>query len=180
MTTQPRAERSHHERPSRRSRLALRRRRTQPSPVHRHGAAWRRATHLERDRRERRRGPRRMRSDSARGLPPCLHRSRAGQRLTPAYAHDGRGLHSSLSGRWALPYSSSADGEVKEIVLERWDVCSVPPGVWRGFRNAGSEKAELMVIVGGTDAGRLEWAPSVIEAASGVGKELDAHGYMPD
>ena len=84
-----------------------------------------------------------------------------------------------LSGSWALPYASTADGELSEIVLERWDVCSIPPGIWRGFRNAGSEKAELMVIVGGTDAGRLEWAPSVIEAARSVGQELDDHGYMP-
>jgi quercetin dioxygenase-like cupin family protein len=84
-----------------------------------------------------------------------------------------------LSGRWALPYASTADGEIQEVVLERWDVCSIPPGVWRGFQNAGSEKAELMVIVGGTDAGRLTWAPSVIDASAEAGRVLDDHGYMP-
>lgn len=83
-----------------------------------------------------------------------------------------------LSGTWALPYSASADGETAELQLERWDVCSVPPGVWRGFRNAGADKAELMVIVGGTDAGRLTWAPSVLEAAQKAGRGLDEHGYM--
>ena len=37
-----------------------------------------------------------------------------------------------------------------------------------------------MVIVGGTDAGRLEWAPSVIEEARDVGSVLDEQGYMPE
>ena len=85
-----------------------------------------------------------------------------------------------LSGTWAIPYSATADGDVMELVLERWDVCSVPQGVWRGFRNAGETKAELIAIVGGTDAGRLTWAPSVLRAAREAGRELDEHGYMPE
>jgi mannose-6-phosphate isomerase-like protein (cupin superfamily) len=85
-----------------------------------------------------------------------------------------------LSGRWALPYAESADGDVREVILEPWDVCSVPPGVWRGFRNAGDEKGCLLAIVGGTDAGRLTWAPDVLAAAAGAGKSLDAEGYLPE
>ncbi len=85
-----------------------------------------------------------------------------------------------LSGTWAVPYASLPDGEVTELTLERWDVCSVPPGVWRGFRNAGGATAELMAIVGGTDAGRLTWAPSVLQATERVGRVLDEQGYMPE
>ena len=85
-----------------------------------------------------------------------------------------------LSGRWALPYAERADGEVREVVLDPWDVCSVPPGVWRGFRNAGETRAHLLVVVGGTDAGRLTWAPDVLAAAQAAGQRLDGDGYRAD
>ncbi|MFQ5426476.1 MAG: cupin domain-containing protein [Gaiellales bacterium] len=85
-----------------------------------------------------------------------------------------------LSGRWAIPYADAPDEPVRELILERWDVCSVPPGTWRGFRNAGDERAELMAIVGGTDAGRLAWAPPVLEAAREAGRHLDRDGYLAD
>jgi hypothetical protein len=66
------------------------------------------------------------------------------------------------------------------VVLEPWDVCSVPSGVWRGFRNAGDEDAFLLALLGGTDAGRLTWAPQVIEEAARRGKRLDEAGYMDE
>jgi mannose-6-phosphate isomerase-like protein (cupin superfamily) len=84
-----------------------------------------------------------------------------------------------LSGRWALSYSATPDGEPSEVILGPWDVCSVPAGVWRGFRNAGEQKEHLLVIIGGTEAGRLTWAPDVLEASARAGKTLDAAGYMP-
>jgi mannose-6-phosphate isomerase-like protein (cupin superfamily) len=85
-----------------------------------------------------------------------------------------------LTGRWALPYATAPDGEVREVVLGSWDVCSVPAGVWRGFRNAGEERAYLLVVVGGTDAGRLTWAPDVLERAAAAGQRLDADGYRAE
>jgi quercetin dioxygenase-like cupin family protein len=94
--------------------------------------------------------------------------------LIEAEPGNGSHLHTHTTVEVFVPLSGR-----REVVLERWDVCSVPPGVWRGFRNTGPQKAELMVIVGGTDAGRLEWAPSVTEAAREAGRELDEHGYMP-
>lgn len=82
-----------------------------------------------------------------------------------------------LSGRWQIFHGSESEHELE---LDRWDVCSVPPGVWRGFRNVGTETAHLLVVVGGTDAGRLTWAPAVLEEARARGRELDATGYMPE
>ncbi len=81
-----------------------------------------------------------------------------------------------LTGRWQLFYGD--DGE-QEVILEQLDVCSVPPGVWRGFRNAGESSGRLLVLVGGTDAGRLTWAPDVIEQARALGGILDDDGYIP-
>ncbi len=82
-----------------------------------------------------------------------------------------------LTGSWQLFYG---EDEEREVVLEQWDVASVPAGVWRGFRNAGDEDAYLLALVGGTDAGRLTWAPKVVEEARRRGKTLDAAGYMPE
>ena len=45
----------------------------------------------------------------------------------------------------------------------------MPPGVMRGFRNVGQDEAYLMAILGGTDAGRVSWAPQVLEQARQTG-----------
>lgn len=98
---------------------------------------------------------------------------------------NGCGLHThttvevfmGLTGTWQIFYGDEAESEV---VLGQWDVCSVPAGVWRGFRNVGEEEAHLLAIVGGTDAGRLTWAPEVLTEAARRGKTLDAAGYLPD
>lgn len=97
----------------------------------------------------------------------------------------GAGLHDhttvevfmALEGRWAIVYG--AEGE-HELVLERFDVVSVPPGLMRGFRNAGTEAAHLLAVVGGTDAGRLTWHPRVIEEAHRHGRSLDERGFIVD
>lgn len=105
--------------------------------------------------------------------------------IVEAAPGNGSGLHThttvevfmALSGRWQIFYG---EREEHEVILEQWDVCSVPPGVWRGFRNAGEADAHLLAIVGGTDAGRLTWAPHVLEEAARRGKTLDEAGYMPE
>ena len=80
-----------------------------------------------------------------------------------------------LSGKWAVYWGD--DGE-EEVILERWDVISVPPGVMRGFRNAGTEESYLLAILGGTDAGRVTWAQSVLERAKATGLALDKDGNL--
>lgn len=79
-----------------------------------------------------------------------------------------------LSGRWSLFYGEAAE---REVTLEQWDVCSVPAGVWRGFRNAGEGAAHLLALVGGTDAGRLTWSPEIVARAAAHGSVLDEDGY---
>ena len=105
--------------------------------------------------------------------------------LTLVQAEPGKGaaLHAhptvevfvALSGRWAVYWGDAGE---QEIVLERWDTVSVPPGVMRGFRNAGTEPGYLMAILGGTDAGHVTWSPDVLEQAKGTGLALDAEGNL--
>lgn len=105
--------------------------------------------------------------------------------LTLVHAQPGKGaaLHAhptvevfmALSGRWSVHWGDAGE---HEIVLDPWDTISVPPGVMRGFRNAGSEAGYLMAILGGTEAGHVTWAPEVLERARETGLGLDAEGNL--
>jgi hypothetical protein len=48
----------------------------------------------------------------------------------------------------------------------------------RGFRNLGTEDAFLLAILGGSDAGHVEWSPTVLETARQHGVQLDEHGNV--
>lgn len=105
--------------------------------------------------------------------------------LTLVHAEPGKGaaLHAHptvevfmpLSGRWAIYWGDRGE---QELLLDQWDVISVPPGVMRGFRNAGESAGYLMAVLGGTDAGHVAWAPTVLERAQQTGLALDAQGNL--
>jgi quercetin dioxygenase-like cupin family protein len=80
-----------------------------------------------------------------------------------------------LTGRFGVYWGDEGENEV---ILEQWDVISVPPGVMRGFRNLGTEDAFLLAILGGSDSGHVEWSPSVLETARQHGVQLDEHGNV--
>jgi mannose-6-phosphate isomerase-like protein (cupin superfamily) len=91
------------------------------------------------------------------------------------HAHPTVEVFMALSGRWSVYWG---DGGEQEIVLEQWDTISVPPGVMRGFRNAGAEPGYLMAVLGGTEAGHVSWSPDVLEKAKETGLALDAEGNL--
>jgi mannose-6-phosphate isomerase-like protein (cupin superfamily) len=91
------------------------------------------------------------------------------------HAHPTVEVFMALSGRWSVYWGD--EGE-HEIVLDQWDTISVPPGVMRGFRNAGAEPGYLMAVLGGTEAGHVSWAPEVLERAKDTGLALDAEGNL--
>jgi mannose-6-phosphate isomerase-like protein (cupin superfamily) len=91
------------------------------------------------------------------------------------HAHPTVEVFMALSGRWGVYWGDAGE---HEIVLEQWDTISVPPGVMRGFRNAGTEPGYLMAILGGTDAGHVSWSPDVLEQAKSTGLALDAEGNL--
>jgi uncharacterized RmlC-like cupin family protein len=91
------------------------------------------------------------------------------------HSHTTIEVFTPLSGRWAIIWGDSGENE---LILEPWDTISVPPGVMRGFRNAGDEDAYLMAILGGTDPGRVTWQPQVLEQAQQAGLRLDSQGNV--
>ena len=91
------------------------------------------------------------------------------------HAHTTVEVFMALSGRWTVYWGDAGE---HELVLEQWDTISVPPGVMRGFRNAGTESGYLMAILGGTDAGHVSWSPAVLERANTTGLALDDAGNL--
>ncbi len=114
-----------------------------------------------------------------------------------AEAGDGPGLHvhwkttetfMALSGRWMIRWGD--DGQ-EHIILEPFDMISVPPRVTRQFVNVSDQDAHLLVIIQGrkedfNDVGRLPQAAEPIIEKYGmemIGKleqngwkfQLDAH-----
>ena len=104
--------------------------------------------------------------------------------LVKAPSNNGAALHShdtvevfmSLAGKWKVYWDNN--GENCEIVLGKWDVISVPPGVYRGFENLSGDDAVLLVIMGGEDSGRVSWAPEVVAAATAIGAEFNPDGTV--
>ena len=108
-----------------------------------------------------------------------------GFNVTYVGAESGKGaaLHShttvevfiALSGQWSVFWGDEGENEV---ILDTFDCVSVPVGVLRGFRNVGEGHAYLMAVLGGTDAGRVGWAKSVLERAAETGLSLDERGNV--
>ena len=108
-----------------------------------------------------------------------------GFNVTDVGAEPGKGaaLHSHttveafipLTGRWAVFWGDEGENEV---VLDAFGCVSVPVGVMRGFRNVGDGHAYLMAILGGTDAGKVGWARSVLERAEATELRLDPEGNV--
>ena len=108
-----------------------------------------------------------------------------GFNLTYSSAEPGKGaaLHSHqtvevfipMSGKWSIYWGD--DGE-NEVILEPWDVVSVPVGVLRGFRNIGDEEALLLGTIAGTDPGGVHWRDDVLAEALRLGDGLDEDGQI--
>lgn len=80
-----------------------------------------------------------------------------------------------LSGKWSVYWGDNGE---EEVILDQWDVISVPPGVMRGFRNVGTEDSYLLAVLSGTDAGHVTWDQRVLDRAKETGIGLDTDGNL--
>ena len=92
------------------------------------------------------------------------------------HAHETEEVFMPLIGPWEV-YWATDEGD-RSITLEPFDSISVPMGVYRGFRYVGEGKGTLLTIIGGPDAGRVDWHPTITEAASASGLERTADGDL--
>lgn len=93
------------------------------------------------------------------------------------HIHETNEVFIPLTGKWAL-YWQNSDGQRHEVLLDPYDTISVPIGASRGFRNAGTEEAMMLAVVGGTDPGRVHWPEETIEEARRYGIGLDDNGDL--
>jgi quercetin dioxygenase-like cupin family protein len=120
-------------------------------------------------------------------LKPNIKEGALGFSVTYVRAKNGKGaaLHRHateevfipVKGRWQV-FWLEGDRECA-IDLDEGDVVNVPIGIYRGFRSlSDAPDALLIAIVGGPDAGKVDWHPSVLDEARKTGLSVDDEGNL--
>jgi mannose-6-phosphate isomerase-like protein (cupin superfamily) len=92
--------------------------------------------------------------------------------------HKTNEVFMSLKGKWKVFWGE--DEESNFVILEPFDVASVPPNLMRGFRNVGDEEGLLLGTIGGTDPGGVRWRDDVLAEAAKCGLGLDGDGQIKE
>jgi mannose-6-phosphate isomerase-like protein (cupin superfamily) len=92
------------------------------------------------------------------------------------HSHTTEEVFMPLVGPWAVTWLNEA-GE-QEIILQPFDCIHVPVGVYRGFRYVGEGRGTLLTLIGGPDAGKVAWEPSVLARAAAQGVSRNAAGEV--
>jgi quercetin dioxygenase-like cupin family protein len=93
------------------------------------------------------------------------------------HRHPTEEVFIAVKGAWEVFW---LEGETeRKISLQPGDIVNVPIGLYRGFRSASDDPdATLIAVVGGPDPGKVDWHPSVIEAARNTGLSVDDEGRL--
>jgi len=73
----------------------------------------------------------------------------------PLHSHPKPEVFVVLSGKCAFFWGDNGENEV---VLGQWDTISFPAGVQEGFRNVGDEEVHLLVVLTGSEVGKVTFA----------------------
>jgi len=120
-------------------------------------------------------------------LKPNVQQGAHGFSVTYVRAKTGKGaaLHRHATEEVFIPIKGPwqvfwLEGDVERTVdLDEGDVINVPIGIYRGFRSLSDRPdALLMALVGGPDAGKVDWHPSVLEEARRTGLSVDDDGNL--
>ena len=110
------------------------------------------------------------------GFSLVYNKAHPGSGSGPAFhVHQTEEVFVPMKGTWEVVWLEGE--EERAVALEPLDVVNVPTGVYRGFRCiSGEDDALMLAIVGGPDAGKVSWHPSVIEAAARPGWRSTTRG----
>ena len=120
-------------------------------------------------------------------LRPNVTTGAAGFSVTYVRAKNGKGaaLHRHATEEVFIPVKGPwqvfwlEGDEERTVDLDEGDVVNVPIGIYRGFRSLSDRPdALLMAIVGGPDAGKVDWHPSVLAEARKTGLSVDDDGNL--
>ncbi len=95
----------------------------------------------------------------------------------------GASLHSHTTAEVFIaisgPLTVIIGDEKEQLLLQPLDVCSVPAGVMRGFRNFNHYEVTMMILAGGhTAGGSVTWHDDVLRRAAETGLGLDEKGKL--
>ena len=101
----------------------------------------------------------------------------------PAYhTHDYIEIFLPLEGKWRFYWGNDPEGAPEgEVILEKWDLISFPPGLYRGLENIDDKPAWCFAVLEAHDVftGKdPHWSPRVIRAAQEMGFQSDENGKM--
>ncbi|SDO04842.1 hypothetical protein [Alkalicoccus daliensis] len=100
----------------------------------------------------------------------------------PAYhTHDYIEAFVPLSGKWRFYWGNEPDEVEGEVILEPWDLITLPPGLYRGLENVGEEEAWLFAVLEQHEVFEGKdpyWAPEVMKKAEEYGFHADDTGKM--
>jgi len=112
---------------------------------------------------------------SAHGFSAAMVRAEPGNGAA-LHWHETEEFFMPLVGKWSIFW---LDGETRrEVILEPFDTVNVPTRIFRGFRNVGDGPGVLFAVIGGPDAGKPHWHPSVIEEARKTGLSVADDGTL--
>ena len=89
--------------------------------------------------------------------------------------HDTIECFIALTSKWAIGLGDNGE---EEVILEPFDIFSVPPGVMRSVKNAGTGPGCILAILGGTNPGRARWSPTINAKARALGLVVDENGDL--
>ena len=101
----------------------------------------------------------------------------------PAYhTHEYVEIFFPLEGKWRFYWGNDPEAEPEgEVILEKWDLISFPPKLWRGLENIDTKPAWCFAVLEEHEAFEGKdpyWAPSVVRDAREHNFEADENGRM--
>jgi mannose-6-phosphate isomerase-like protein (cupin superfamily) len=95
---------------------------------------------------------------------------------TAPHAHQTEEVFMPLIGAWQVFWLD--DGVERTLTLQPFDMVMWPTGCYRWFRYAGEGKGRLLTIIGGPDAGKVEYLPDHLATAQATGIKRNADGTI--
>jgi quercetin dioxygenase-like cupin family protein len=87
----------------------------------------------------------------------------------PPHLHFTAEVFICFRGDWAVQWGAEGENEAR---IAEGDLVSVPPWIYRGFRNVGVDDGFLFTVLGRDHPGGILWAPHVVKAGQDNGLYL--------
>lgn len=97
------------------------------------------------------------------------------------HTHDYVEMFLILKGKWRFYWGNTPDQIEGEAILRKWDIITLPPGLYRGFEVAGKKVGWFFAVLDPHPVFRSKdpiWAPQVEHMAAARGFRSDEHGKM--